>query len=327
MHRELKDLLASADGHSQRVIVVFLDIRGFSSFARVAESSDAADFLKSVYVKILDSYFKEPDFFKLTGDGLMIIRRFDDSSLKETVKKVVEDSLRLVNDFDGICADDDMINFEVPGGLGIGIARGAATALVSQDKILDYSGRPLNLAARLMDLARPHGVIFDRTLKYSMLPKDLQDKFVEQEVFVRGIADNEPVIAYHTKGVEVPETNLAPLDGFDEFVEPVDSRPLREWDEVGTFSTPLSHKPARADALRVQIMYPKARKNGSKHPTLRWTLEREAQLVTRRGKTMARVDYRPIVKEMKADGAKPSWSVSVQIEYPVRVDKTGKPLS
>jgi class 3 adenylate cyclase len=157
MHKDLRELLHSAEGRSRHVVVIFLDVRGFSSFAKIAESSDAAEFLRSVYTQILDDYFPEPEFFKLTGDGMLILYRYNRDTLTDVTNQAVETSLRLVKEFSTLCDTDPMVNFDVPGELGIGVARGAATALISGDKILDYSGRPLNLAARLMDLARPAG--------------------------------------------------------------------------------------------------------------------------------------------------------------------------
>ena len=43
------------------MVVVFLDVRGFSSFAKLAESSEAALFLRSIYIKILDDVFSFRD--------------------------------------------------------------------------------------------------------------------------------------------------------------------------------------------------------------------------------------------------------------------------
>ena len=57
MHRALKSLLPRAKGESRLVVVVFLDVRGFSSFAKMAESSEAALLLRSIYIRILDDYF------------------------------------------------------------------------------------------------------------------------------------------------------------------------------------------------------------------------------------------------------------------------------
>ena len=73
MHRDLKKLLHAAHGESEFVVALFLDVHGFSSFTRMAESSEAAVFLRSVYITILDTYFPNADFFKLTGDGMLII--------------------------------------------------------------------------------------------------------------------------------------------------------------------------------------------------------------------------------------------------------------
>jgi len=44
MHHELFNLLPAATGESQFVVVLFLDVRGFSSFAGSAESVEAALF-------------------------------------------------------------------------------------------------------------------------------------------------------------------------------------------------------------------------------------------------------------------------------------------
>src|SRR5918996_3324855 len=145
MHRQLKDLLHQARGESHLVLVVFLDTRGFSAW--MSESSEAAIFLRSTYTKILDDYFSTASFFKPTGDGLLIILDYDDANLRKVVQTAVQTSIRLIEDFPNICAGDPMVNFETPDKLGIGIARGAATSLISDGKTLDYSGRPLNLAA------------------------------------------------------------------------------------------------------------------------------------------------------------------------------------
>jgi class 3 adenylate cyclase len=155
MHRELRRLLHAATGRSEFVVALFLDVRGFSGFARLAESTETAAYLRSLYKRILDNHFQEAAFFKPTGDGLLIVLRYDEGILSETVNAAVRGALAVVANFPTICADDPMINFEVPKELGVGISRGAATALVSGRKTLDYSGRRLNLAARLRPSASP----------------------------------------------------------------------------------------------------------------------------------------------------------------------------
>jgi class 3 adenylate cyclase len=184
MYKDFRKLLHNAHGVSGFVIALFLDVRGFSSFAKLAESSEAAIFLRRVYIKIMDEFFAEAAFFKPTGDGLMVIMPYDEHNLEEQLAASIGTSLRLISEFPSLCDDDPMVNFDVLPDLGIGLARGASTCLLSGRTILDYSGRPLNLAARLMDLARPKGVVFDESLGARLLPDDLRDQFASEQVYI-----------------------------------------------------------------------------------------------------------------------------------------------
>src|SRR6202021_3392180 len=114
MHRKLKELLPTAKGESHLVVVVFLDVRGFSSFAKIAESSEAALFLRSIYVRILDEYFPNASFFKPTGDGLLVILDYDETDLADIVNGAVDSSIKLVEQFASLTADDPMGNFNFP---------------------------------------------------------------------------------------------------------------------------------------------------------------------------------------------------------------------
>ena len=103
------------------MVVVFLDVRGFSSFAKLAESSEAALFLRSIYIKILDDYFPSATFFKPTGDGLLIILDYDENNLVDIVNLAVRSSLELVRNFADLTLHDPMVNFDVPNPVGIGL--------------------------------------------------------------------------------------------------------------------------------------------------------------------------------------------------------------
>jgi class 3 adenylate cyclase len=319
MHRELKDHLHSAEGESQHVLVTFLDVRGFSSFARIAESSDSAEFLKSAYLRILDDYFPKADFFKPTGDGLLILRRYERESLTEATREAVETSIKLVKDFPSITENDPMVNFEVPGELGVGLARGAATAIISGEKTLDYTGRPLNLAARLMDLARPAGVVFDDTLGVDLLTAAIQEQFSKEEVYVKGIAEDDPIAVYYLKGcTDIPDYNKAPMNRLTQFTEAKETLSLKELEERANYLHPLTHEPAKRDEIIAHLRYPDVRKDKSKHPSLYRFHEVKAEFKTARGNNYARVFYGPVVQKLKSFGVKPPWEVEVVIEYPIR---------
>lgn len=319
MHRELKELLHSAEGRSEHVLVIFLDVRGFSSFARIAESSDSAEFLRSAYLRILDDYFPKADFFKPTGDGLLILQRYDRETLMQSVQKAVEVSVKLVEDFPSITDSDPMVNFEVPGELGVGLARGAATSITSGDKALDYTGRPLNLAARLMDLARPAGVVFDGSFGFDLLTADVQEQFAKESVYIKGIAEDDPIPVYFLKGrTQIPDYNKSPMNRLKQFLEKKQVVTLKALEERGNFLHELTHEPAKKEEIVLHIRYPDVRKDKSKHPSIRRNLEESAEFKTARGTHFARLEYEPIVKKLKEFGVKDSWDIELVIEYPVR---------
>ena len=192
-------------GSQSSSIVVNADIRGFSKFSSEVESVEAAVFIKKVYSRIFDEYFKEPAFFKPTGDGLLLVFRVDEGSLEARSNELVADALRLVEDFPDLVANQPIINFSVPRSIGIGLARGAACALVSDQSTLDYSGQVLNLASRLMDFARPAGVVVHESFGIDLLAPEHRDRFAEDSVYVRSIAEATPTTVYFSHEFTVIE--------------------------------------------------------------------------------------------------------------------------
>jgi hypothetical protein len=58
MHTEFRKLLDDATGVSEFVLAVNIDIRGFSSFSMRVESPETAIYLKRVYTRIIEDYFR-----------------------------------------------------------------------------------------------------------------------------------------------------------------------------------------------------------------------------------------------------------------------------
>lgn len=206
------EALVDAEGRSEFVIVVVADIRGFSAFSTTNESPNIAMFIKRFYLKLINEYFKDANFVKPTGDGLLMTFRYSEHDLLSVSEKVIEACLACLNDFPTICKDDPMINFVLPQAIGFGIARGTACCLFSGEQILDYSGHLLNLASRLNDLARPSGIVFDGNYLSSVIPDAQRGMFKEQKVYLRSIAEDTPMkIYYLDKYVQVSELSLSPL--------------------------------------------------------------------------------------------------------------------
>ncbi len=322
MHREFRDLLHTAEGEARRVVVVFLDVRGFSFFAGIAESTDTAEFLKSAYLKILDEYFPDSLFFKPTGDGLLILSGYDRESLQQELTTATETSIRLVEEFPHICKEDPMVNFEVPTKLGVGLARGSATCLTAGGKVLDFSGRPLNLAARLMDLARPSGIVFDVSFGYELLPEPVQERFGKDFAYVKGLAEEEPLDVYVLKGfTKIPEFNKSPINKFKRYAEETEEITFALLEErAPIFLHRLSEVPARKDTITVHLSYPTPRADGRKHPHLRTSPTLPAAYERAAGGDYAQVDYSGIVGEMRSEGIKKTWKMKVTVEYDIADD-------
>jgi len=318
MHRELLKLLHEAEGQSTRVVVVFLDVRGFSSFAGIAESTDTAEFLKTVYLKIIDEFFPDAQFFKPTGDGLLILLDYNRNTLEKVVRSAVDRSLRLVETFGSLCDGDEMINFDVPTKLGIGLARGSATALTTRKKALDYSGRPLNLASRLMDLARPSGIVFDQRFGFNLLDPEVQKRFKEETAYIKGLAESKPMTIFCLDDyTEIPEFNKRPLDGFVRHLEPKQTLSFKTLEERGSFRHPVKLPPARTDNIELHIEYPKVKADGRRHASVGYIDTLPATFGTAAGESYALVSYANQVAAMKALGVRSDWQVSIVLEYSV----------
>ncbi len=196
--------IKNANGRSEFVIAIVCDIRGFSSFSKNHEAPDIAMFSKRFYVKLLEEYFVDTDFAKTTGDGLLLLFRYSESNLHEVAASVLRACLAVVRDFPTRMNNDSMINYSVPDAVGFGIARGTAFCLYSDDEVVDYSGQTLNLASRLNDFARPHGVVIDGSFMKSVIPEDIRETFYTDTVYVRGIAEDVPRDVFCSNDVILP---------------------------------------------------------------------------------------------------------------------------
>ena len=212
MHREFLRLLEKAKGRSEYIIAVNLDIRGFTHFCQSVESVNVATYITKIYSKIINDYFGNASYYKPTGDGLIIIIPFTEENLKEVTNSIINSCLDLLEKFGSLCINEPMINYDTPQKIGIGLTRGSACCITAEDKFLDYSGRILNLASRLMDLARPSGIVFDDSFGIKLLKDEIKKLFSEDIVYLRGVAEEDPIRIYYTdKHTLIPDSYHYPL--------------------------------------------------------------------------------------------------------------------
>ena len=96
--------------------------------------------------------------------------------------------------------------------MGIGLTRGSACCIYKEEQIIDYSGKVLNHSSRLMNKARPSGLICDYGSVIGVLKPELLELFGEDAICLRGISEKEPIkILYLKNHVIINDQDRKPL--------------------------------------------------------------------------------------------------------------------
>lgn len=318
MHKEFLKLLEKATGRSEHVIAVNLDIRGFTPFCETEDSLNVATYITRVYLKIINDYFKSASFYKPTGDGLIIIIPYDRENLREVANLTVNSCLGLLENFGSLCSDNHMINYPTPQNVGIGVARGSACCIISEDKskILDYSGRLLNLASRLMDLARPSGIVLDGSFGIELLEDETKNLFSEDIVYVRGVAEEEPMkIYYSTKHTLIPDSYHHPLKEpkWETQTYEYSFEALKKF--VADLTPELKKKPLDTNKIRVIFSY--NTKLGTRW--LEYSVGHDYVAYKPRGYiNRVHIDLPSICKYLEKQGIKEDTRIQIKVVYPIK---------
>lgn len=316
MHREFRKLLEQATGRSQFIIAVNADIRGFSTFCKDIESTDVAMYIKRVYLKMIDEYFQRAIFFKSTGDGLMLAIPYSEDDLSEVVRETIDVCLKLHVDFPALCKDDPMIPYDVPTQIGIGIARGSACRLQTGKKIIDFSGRILNYATRLMDLARPSGIVFDGQFGLSLLEKTVASQFAADEVYVRSVAEDQPVVIHYLKESVVIHLRARQPIGETPWAKEVFTVTLRDMAMSDSWRHALDATPSNPDEIAVKITYAAIHKGVKQKGKLSYASTKQFKYYLEAGEPIVLLNYKAIRATLAAKGVKRDWPITLTITYP-----------
>jgi hypothetical protein len=323
MHNQFRELLPSATGESKPVIAINLDVRGFSQFSFEVESFDTALYIRKIYERILRDYFPGADFFKPTGDGLLIVIELDETDaddLEQKANLVVGKSLELVESFGTLLEGDSWVYFTVPQKLGIGVARGSATRLTANEMVLDYSGSVLNIASRLMDLARPEGIVIDRTFPIELLKPDLREKFIaDPDVYIRSVAEKTATtVSYTAELTEIPPANRRRIDEIV-WLTIRESLRLKDLSDSTTFLFDLEKEPLDPAQIFVALSYPAVGANGRRKASTSNEFRPRAEDIgyrTDAGQPRVGLPYGKWARRLKEKGVKPEWPVELLIKYP-----------
>jgi class 3 adenylate cyclase len=322
LHEQLRDLLQSAHAESCQVVATFLDIRGFSSFAAKGESFDAALYLRAVYEKILSAYFTDVAFFKPTGDGLLLIHELPHKAAEvpPIVSSILARCVSLVDDFGDLTAEDFMVNFSVPQHLGVGVARGSATRLVSNGQLLDYTGRCLNLAARLMDKARPYGVVFADSHASRLMDDETAANFSADRVCIRGIAEDEPIQISITHSVKIRLEDREPLKRSTHHWGDAHTLSLEQVREESYYGFYLPRRPQSYEVAMVLVEHPAFDKKGKRTGDI-YTFEVEGAIEEKPQGAMIYIQMKQVAKRL-AETPATTTSKFLEITRKTKIDFT-----
>jgi adenylate cyclase len=148
--------------HRRDITVVFVDLRGFTRFAAIAEPETLMSMLREFHEamgRVILNH--EGTLERFTGDGMMIFFN-DPLPVSNPTDRAIRMALAMQQEFWVVC--ERWRGTELELGLAIGIAQGLATiGAIGFEGRIDYGaiGLVTNLAARLCDEARAGEILAD----------------------------------------------------------------------------------------------------------------------------------------------------------------------
>jgi hypothetical protein len=320
MYTKFRELLDEAEGQNDWVVAINADIRGFSSIMS-GDPAQTTLYLQAVYAQILDNYFNDRSFYKPTGDGLLLIVPFarTEEALTDITRKMVGEALELHDSFADMVKDNKLLRFPHPTEIGIGLSSGSVSKLIAKKLTLDYAGRSLNLASRLMDLARPSGVVFDSSLDFSSLDIATQRRFRPDHVYVKGVADEDGVDIFYTgEPTQIPERYRRPLRRAERWEEdPITFTRSEATKRVGRrYMEKLKFEPSDRSTIELVVVYP-AYRGGKRLGTRERSFPAPFEYVIDRGKPKVTVNYEQIAKVLAHEKVPARVPVRLEIAYMV----------
>jgi adenylate cyclase len=189
--------------HRREITVVFLDLRGFTAFAEVAEPEEVMGVLREYHQvtgKLILEYEGTLEHF--TGDGITILFN-DPVPIPNPAERAVRMALAIRERVGHMAEDWVKRGYELS--LGIGIAQGFATiGAIGFEGRWDYSaiGTVTNLAARLCGEVPGDQILIAQRVYAGV---EMLVEVEPQEVLtLKGF--RRPVIAYRVRGLKTPQS-------------------------------------------------------------------------------------------------------------------------
>jgi len=166
---QLAELIVSGEtedplkSHRREITVVFLDLRGFTAFAEMAEPEEVMAVLREYHAAMGRLILKhEGTLERFTGDGMMIFFN-DPVPVPDAAERAVRMATGMRAQVDELLAKWRRSGHELD--FGVGIAQGYATiGAIGFEGRMDYGaiGTVTNMAARLCGEAKPRQILIER---------------------------------------------------------------------------------------------------------------------------------------------------------------------
>jgi class 3 adenylate cyclase len=180
--------------HRREIVVVFLDLRGFTAFAETAEPEEVMTVLREYHAAMGEVILThEGTLERFTGDGMMVFFN-DPVPVPDPQARALRMALAMRARVETLTGRWRKLGFDLH--CGIGIAQGYATlGAIGFEGRWDYGaiGTVTNLAARLCGEARGGQILISRRLYTSV--EELVEVEPLGELTLRGFA--KPVTAFN----------------------------------------------------------------------------------------------------------------------------------
>jgi len=185
--------------HRREITVVFLDLRGFTAFAEVAEPEEVMGVLRE-YHQITGAMITEYEgtLEHFTGDGITILFN-DPVPIPNPAERAIRMALAIREGVGRKAEDWVKRGYEL--GLGIGIAQGFATiGAIGFEGRLDYSaiGTVTNLASRLCGEAAANQILISQKVRVAV--ESIVEVDPEQVLRLKGF--HRPIISHRVRGLK-----------------------------------------------------------------------------------------------------------------------------
>jgi len=163
-------LLGTAEASSAHVVVLFADLRGFTSISEQLEPHRVVPLLNEYFSLLTEIAFRhEGTVFHMAGDALML--GFGVPLVQpDSPRRAVHAAQEMLERFAALaCSWKE--RYQIETGLGIGINEGDVVAgNIGSSAYMNYTivGDTVNVAARLCQRARAGEMLFSRALKQSL---------------------------------------------------------------------------------------------------------------------------------------------------------------